>query len=111
MYRLPEKAFILITVTSSTKVSGEFINSGIFTPSIETSMPTRDPSCSFKSYRSCFYDRILGEIYYVVIVMAYSYFELGIEQDSMHKPLLIPARNRAKLIDFSSLCSCRGGVY
>ena len=31
MYRFSEKAFILITVTSSTKLSGEFINSGIFT--------------------------------------------------------------------------------
>ena len=89
MYRLPEKAFILITVTSSTELSGEFINSGIFTPSIETSMPTRDQSCSFKSYRSCFCDRILGQIYYVVIVIAYCYFKLGIEQDSMHKPFLI----------------------
>ena len=67
MYRLPEKAFILITVTSSTELSGEFINSRIFTPSIETSMPTRDSSCSFKSYRSCFYDRILGQTNYVVI--------------------------------------------
>ena len=83
MYRLPEKAFILITVTSSTELSGEFINSRIFTPSIETSMPTRDPSCSFKSYRSCFYDRVLGQIYYVVIVIAYCYFEFGIEQDSI----------------------------
>lgn len=78
MYRLPERAFILITVTNSTKLSGEFINSGIFTPAIETSMTTRGPSCSVKSYRSCFYDRVLGQINYVVIVIAHCYFELGI---------------------------------
>ena len=41
------------TITLSLKMSREFTNSLIFTPSFNTSRPSRDPYRSFKSQHRC----------------------------------------------------------
>ena len=87
-------AFNLITVTNSTKLicfgrkdQSEFKNVGISIPSTDTSRPSRD---SYHCYKSHNVDvRMLAQGYCVMPSLVYPYFELDIEQDEIHKALLI----------------------
>ena len=67
----------------SAKISRGFKNSGISSPPIDTSSPSRDPYRSFKSQHRCQNPRI------VLPSLVYPYFELDIEQNEIRKALLI----------------------
>ena len=71
----------------STKIPGEFINSRISCPSIDTPRPSRDPYRSSKCYRMF---RVT-----MMLLSAHPYcFKLDIQQDAMHKRSLVnQARN------------------
>ena len=68
------------------KIPREFKNSGISTPSIDTSRSSRDPYRSFKSRHRC-HESSLRVI--VLPLSVYPYLKLDIDQDEIRKALLI----------------------
>ena len=91
--RLIDSRRLFIAVTRSTKricfrqkIPREFKNSGISTPSIDTSRSSRDP------YRLQIPTSMSESSLRVIVLpsfIVYPYFELDIEQDKIRKPLLI----------------------
>ena len=78
------------TITLSLKMSREFTNSLIFTPSFNTSRPSRDPYRSFKSQHRCQKPRSSSHFKVIALpTLVYPYFALDIEQDDVRKSLLI----------------------
>ena len=78
------------TITLSLKMSREFKNSIILTPSFNKSRPSRDPYRSFKSQNRCQNPRSSSYVkVFVLPSLVYPYFELDIEQEEILKSLLI----------------------
>ena len=69
----------------------DFENSGISTPSIDTSGPSRDLNLSFKSQYRCQNPHSLRVI--VLPSLVYHYLQLDIEQDEIRKAFLTKQEN------------------